>query len=244
MEELIRQKTSNSIIACTTKKTDIHFLMKSNTDIFIDWGDGTGENIAHRNTISTVQKKYTSSDLHQIIIKGEVTYLNCKKEQLITLDVSKCTALNELNCCNNQLTTLNISKNTALTELDCRNNQLTALDVSKNTDLTKLYCIGNQLTSLDISNNAKLTNLACSNNLLRELNINNNRKLSELSINDNCFVSNTANQLYESLSRPPIGVVGDFFCDNIGKPYLAKGKGWRIYVSYRDAKGLLHTQHL
>ena len=226
MEELIRQKTSNSIIACTTKKTDIHFLMKSNTDIFIDWGDGTGENIAHRNTISTVQKKYTSSDLHQIIIKGEVTYLNCKKEQLITLDVSKCTALNELNCCNNQLTTLNISKNTALTELSCFNNQLTSLDVSKNTALTELSCDGNQLTSLDVSKNTALTELTCSNNQLTSLDVSKNTALTELSCYWNQFTAAEMNKIYEAL---PTVEYGSLTCAELGDPSIAKQKGWNVY---------------
>ena len=71
------------------------------------------------------------------------------------------TALTELNCRSNQLTSLDVSKNTELTLLDCGYNSLTSLDVSKNTELTLLNCGYNPLTSLDVSKNTKLTTLYC-----------------------------------------------------------------------------------
>ena len=64
--------------------------------------------------------------------------------------ISHFTALKKLNCSKNQLTKLDVSKNTALTYLSCGYNQLTTLDVSKNTALRVLFCDGNQLTSLDL----------------------------------------------------------------------------------------------
>ena len=76
--------------------------------------------------------------------------LNCIKNQLTKLDVSKNTALTILDCDNNQLTALDVSKNTSLRELVCAKNRLTTLDVSKNTALRVLFCDGNQLTSLDL----------------------------------------------------------------------------------------------
>jgi len=61
--------------------------------------------------------------------------------------------LTKLDCKSNDLTTLNLSSNTALVELCCFDNQLTSLDVSNNTNLEFLECHFNQLTSLDISIN-------------------------------------------------------------------------------------------
>jgi Leucine-rich repeat (LRR) protein len=46
------------------------------------------------------------------------------------------TALTYLDCRVNQLTSLDVSQNTALTLLSCEGNQLTSLDVSQNTALT------------------------------------------------------------------------------------------------------------
>ena len=59
--------------------------------------------------------------------------------------------LESLDCRNNQLTSLDLSANTALEYLDCRYNQLTSLDLSKNTALEELYCTNNRLACLDLS---------------------------------------------------------------------------------------------
>ena len=111
--------------------------------------------------------------------------LNCRRNHLATLDVSKNTLLTNLDCTENYLTSLDVSKNTALTELRCDNNRLTALDVSKNTKLEVLQCYVNQLTSLDISKNTNLTDLRCGNNQLTALDISTNTKLEGLMCDNN-----------------------------------------------------------
>ena len=62
------------------------------------------------------------------------------------------TALEELNCWKNKLTSIDLSKNTELKTLSCGENYLTVLDLSSNTKLENLYCFYNKLTSLDLSN--------------------------------------------------------------------------------------------
>ena len=62
------------------------------------------------------------------------------------------TALDYLNCRDNQITSLDVSNNTALTYLRCNDNQLTSLDLSNNTGLTQLYCETNLLECLNIKN--------------------------------------------------------------------------------------------
>ncbi len=120
------------------------------------------------------------SSLQGIEYFTKLTNLQCYKNQLTSLDVSKNTELIELYCFNNQLTSLDVSKNTKLTVLYCFENQLTSLDVSKNTELTSLDCLGNQLTSLDVSKNTKLTLLQCSGNQLTSLDVSKNTELSYL----------------------------------------------------------------
>ena len=107
-------------------------------------------------------------------------YLDCNSNQLISLDVSKNTALTELYCSYNQLTALDVSKNTALTYLHCDNNQLTSLDVSKNMALINLCCSNNPLTSLDVSKNTALITLSCIYNQLTSLDVSKNTALSKL----------------------------------------------------------------
>lgn len=96
------------------------------------------------------------------------------------------TALTELDCRRNQLTSLDLSKNTALQVLDCGDNQLASLDVSKNTALEELSCWGNQLTSLDVSANTALKDLDCGQNQLTSLDLSANPKLSF----SHCYTNN------------------------------------------------------
>ena len=114
-----------------------------------------------------------------------LTELTCYANALDSLDVSSNTALTELHCSNNQLTSLDVSSNTVLTFLDCGGNALDSLDVSNNTALTFLNCGGNALDSLDVSSNTALTNLSCDWNQLTSLNVSNNTTLTELACNNN-----------------------------------------------------------
>ena len=82
-----------------------------------------------------------------------VTFLNVEALNIADLTgIEAFTTLTYLDCRVNQLTSLNLSQNTALTYLSCGDNQLTSLDVSQNTALTLLSCHSNQLTSLDVRN--------------------------------------------------------------------------------------------
>ena len=110
----------------------------------------------------------------------DLTELDCRRNQLTSLDLSKNTALEVLNCNNNPLTSLVLGGNTALTKLSCTNNQLTSLDLSKNTALQVLDCGGNQLASLDVSANTALKELYCGGNPLTALDVSANTALTDL----------------------------------------------------------------
>ena len=118
-----------------------------------------------------------------------LTMLDCGRNQLTSLDVSKNTALQGLGCNENQLTSLDLSKNTALTVLYCNENQLTSLDVSGCTALTYLFCNENQLTSLDVSKNTALQQLACYSNQLTSLDVSQNTALTSLNCGTNQLTS-------------------------------------------------------
>ena len=91
--------------------------------------------------------------------------LICEDNQLTNLDVSVCPDLVELHCGNNQLTHLNVSGCIALRELWCEENQLTNLYITSPV-LWILQCQDNQLASLDISSCLDLQVLYCFNNQL------------------------------------------------------------------------------
>ncbi|SNR15294.1 hypothetical protein [Tenacibaculum jejuense] len=89
-------------------------------------------------------------------------------------------ALTSLNCRVNNLTSLNVTQNTLLKTLTSDGNSLTSIDLSNNTDLEILNLAGSNLTSLDLTNNTSLRKLLVNGNGgLTSLDISNNTKLVE-----------------------------------------------------------------
>ena len=141
-------------------------------------GDLTGiEHFTALTELDCRRNQLTSLDLSK---NTALQVLDCGGNQLTALDVSKNLALKELYCGDNPLTSLDVSANTALTDLNCINTQRTSLDVSKNTALTSLLCGDNQLTSLDVSANTALTSLLCAKNQLTSLDVSKNTDLTDL----------------------------------------------------------------
>ena len=111
--------------------------------------------------------------------------MDCKGNELSTLDVSHNLALTELKCGGNSLGALDVSKNSELNSLDCEGNHLGALDVSNNSKLTILGCWDNKLSELDLRNNSALEQLTCYSNQLSELDVRNNSALEQLTCYSN-----------------------------------------------------------
>ncbi|MBQ7442088.1 MAG: leucine-rich repeat protein [Prevotella sp.] len=193
-----------------------------------------------------------------------LTSLVCENDQLITLDVSKNTALKYLYCSKNQLTSLDVSENTALIELgfhgnklnsidvsknialemlECSDNQLASLDVSKNTALINLGCMNNQLTTLDMSNNTALTYVQCQYNQLTTLDVSKNTALTNLHCESNQIKDDAMDALINSLPTVESGtfvVVNKQSRANEGnictkeQVATAKAKGWKV-MAHTDA---------
>ncbi|MCR5575323.1 MAG: leucine-rich repeat domain-containing protein [Bacteroidaceae bacterium] len=133
--------------------------------------------------------------------------LDCSKNNIVTLDLSRNLKLKELYCVggggtyidmgdymdwidyNGVLSSLTISQNNALEKLDCRGNQLSNIDASNNTALTYLDCSYNILTDLDVSTNTALKYFNCGKNNLTNLNISNNTKLNSFHCGANKLMS-------------------------------------------------------
>ena len=127
---------------------------------------------ANINTITDLNvSNQDISDLTGIEDFSALTYLNCSKNNLSSLDLSTNLLLFSLDAAENQLAFLNVSNNINLKGLGCEDNQLTSLDISNNINLEELGCEDNQLTSLDVSNNMMLDNLFCSQNNITELDL-------------------------------------------------------------------------
>ena len=72
-----------------------------------------------------------------VVLKGNITELDCSSNELTALDVRGLTALQTLYCDNNLLTSIDLHGLTALQTLYCDNNRLSSLDVRQLTALKK-----------------------------------------------------------------------------------------------------------
>ena len=115
----------------------------------------------------------------------QLKLLSCINSELVSLDLSKNSALTGLLFYECLLTSLDVSKNAALTDLLLMGTQLSALDISNNSELTKLYCSNNRLTTLDISRNKKLKELYCGSNPFTTLDLSQNTQLTHLECSEN-----------------------------------------------------------
>ena len=115
--------------------------------------------------------------------------LYCRSHNLIKLDMSNNTKLEQLVCDSNRIVTLDVNRNTRLNRFYCSNNLLNRLDVTNNPELEHLDCDSNELTSLDISKNFKLISFSCSKNKLTNLDVDKNSVLKLLSCYSNALTS-------------------------------------------------------
>ena len=138
---------------------------------FDENGDGTLNYLDIPKATTIIARDKGIKSLQGIEYLPRLVYLDCRNNQLDTLDLSKNHALRTLICYSNDLTSLDVSGCTNLQKLYCFNNQLVSLDVSNNTALTRLECYNNQLTELDLRHNTALTYLSCHYNPLNELNV-------------------------------------------------------------------------
>jgi Leucine-rich repeat (LRR) protein len=130
-----------------------------------------------------------------------LTSLDCRYNELTSLDISKNTALTSLVCFNNKLTSIDISKNTSLASFSCEYNKLTSIDISKNVALTNISCYNNLLTSLNTNNNVALTSLNCSSNKITSLDLSKNTALTNIGCSNNQLTSlNIKNGINKQIS--------------------------------------------
>jgi uncharacterized repeat protein (TIGR01451 family) len=118
-----------------------------------------------------------------------LTYIDCSKSYLTSLDVSSYTALTTLNASTNDISNLILPTSNSLIELSLYSNQLSTLDTSNFTSLTKIDCLANNLTSLVLPNTTTLTRISCSLNQLTNLNVTPYTGLERLSFSNNLLTN-------------------------------------------------------
>ena len=109
--------------------------------------------------------------------------LVCSNNLLSSLDLSKCTALEELDCDNNLLTTVGFVK--TLKKISINNNKMSTIDLRSHSKLEELYCSNSQVSKLYLDVTTSLRVLNCSSNELKELDVSASRDLTTLDCNNN-----------------------------------------------------------
>ncbi|MES2411002.1 MAG: T9SS type A sorting domain-containing protein [Bacteroidota bacterium] len=99
--------------------------------------------------------------------------LQCQYNQIHTLNVSDCPALQRLFCGNNFINTLDLTGKPNLNNVWCEQNQISSLDVTGSPLLLYLSCRNNNLSALDLTNNIALTDLNCGANLMTSIDVSN-----------------------------------------------------------------------
>lgn len=181
----------------------------------IDWGNGekvTSENIPVYDGWNQVNVYGTVSGDGKVKIYGDnIVYFECSSRvdgaQVLSLDVTKATALKDLTANTNKLTAIDLTKNTELEKLTISNNQLTNIDISKCTQLTTLDITNNLLTAIDITKNLALQTLRIGQNKLAgELDLSTNPTIMSVYALKNELTSvkignNTASKPYFSFNE-------------------------------------------
>lgn len=111
--------------------------------------------------------------------------LNCEKNRLSTLHISKLNKLVKLNCSGNPLYRIDIRSLANLEELECRSNGLNEIIFNSQNNLSSLVCNDNQLREIDLSKLPKLKTLECANNQIRDLELESHPNIEVLNCSDN-----------------------------------------------------------
>ena len=129
--------------------------MAGTGEVSIDWGDGS---VVSKQTLTATPREFKhtysgAAATRSIKINGEnITSLNCRRSELISIDISKNNKLEILNCSFNKLTSLDVENNNALKEFSCNNNELKSLKMSNNNTVLHFIDIStNNLNAGDLN---------------------------------------------------------------------------------------------
>lgn len=179
-------------------KSYIKMQIMQNTNINEDKYKITSETFKNVDTLNLDNKGIKS--LKGIEYFESLRTLDCSKNALESLDLSKNEKLSNLVCNDNNLKSLDLYKNNSLNyilcfsnsisklvlpeqvdlgELNCSNNNLSKLELPKNSNIVKLDCTYNNLTSLVLPE-SNIEKLYCGNNKLTNLDVSRDVSLKKL----------------------------------------------------------------
>lgn len=179
--ELLKKQTkaqsdATNTILVTTKAT-VNFIVKHNSDIVVDWGDGATD-------INVFSHTYTDNlPVHTILFYGRQDAINellLNSNEIIFADITKNKTLEYFQSYSNRFTQLDVASCSNLKKILSFNGHLTSLDLTNNGMLEYLTCIFHEINSLNFPQDSKLKTILCYRNKINVLNLTNCLELNEL----------------------------------------------------------------
>lgn len=182
-----RANAPTPVTMVTTEEGYFSMYLAAKEDMVINWGDNTpptpiiGDNIQR-----TYQHYYNDGQpAHSIYFIGTnqaITYLSVNFVELIYLDITNNTELEQLLCGGNRLNLLDLTNCPNLQLLAAHENQLSFINVANLPRLYQLQLNSNNLTSINLFNNIQLTYLLIGNNPMTSIDLTHNFNLRTIDI--------------------------------------------------------------
>ena len=124
---------------------------------------------SHLTTLDCSGNNLTSIDVTNCIALEKIDcYFNTSLQELL---VKGCVRLTYINCYMGEIQTVDLSDCISLEELVCSNNQLEMLDLTSLSKLSKLHCDSNKITEIVIPASNQLKNVNCEYNYLTDFTV-------------------------------------------------------------------------
>lgn len=193
---LCEEEDEGAILTFKTTKQSIRIGLINDSEVTINWGDGTTAVGAISSSFQEYSHSYANSAEHIVKIYGSETSIKMfysSYNDMTLLDISKCKMLKELDIRNNlRLPYLNVTKNAELEYLSyygCR--EVGNVDISNCLKLISIECSATGLSSINLTKHLDLECfIARSNPLLETLDVTKNTKLTWL-----CFLGTSVSSI-------------------------------------------------
>lgn len=158
-----------------------NLLIYDNEEYFIN------HQVTYKNGFFMTKKNIINLDkkFRFMICNINLTTVNCSKNKLKEIDISRQLNLINFNAGNNEIKEINLKNNTLLKKLNLSNNQIKKIDLTNNNILEELYLNFNYFRKIDITKNILLRELNLSNNVISNIDLTKNLKLETLLCSDN-----------------------------------------------------------
>lgn len=176
--------------------------LRSNSKIFIDWGDGEQKEYTIQTYVSNYGGRQSGvlkgRNVKVYTAKGvQLKDIQLGQMQITDIDLSKSHAVQTIDLSNNDLTEINFDGNRKISQVTLDGNKLKDVSFIGHNFLQNISACQNLLESIEFSRSQGLKTLKVSNNKLKEINLGEMKALEYLEANNNLIESLDLSDCYE-----------------------------------------------